>query len=474
LPLSVIRPEVQNKIIEEMSKHYVLSLDIPRAGSISMDDLDNVFEQELKKDQFTENKECIVSFVKNFNMYKLLKERERSVSVFSAESQTPPPELDVGQGENPQLFSPVEEQQLLSQKKPHAAPAATAKSTKHVMPPSSLKMEKEVAGKTSAPKLKSKPKPKPDPKPKPKPKPKPAKVPDKDEEARYKGTEAPDDAFEVTISRSFYNDYLSVNGDILETGDSSYPDAYVAEKDGGTSFSTTVIVNAAGAESIADYADSSPDVAGSASSSQKIRKALADSLPKPEPKPKPKPRLKKVDGPWTLGEPIRDVGGRSQVWLTSDEKFIVKKIRGKANYFVAEVRPNSENEIIFQRGGNTLFSSKKLTDVEAWIRSRYEDNPLPDAKPDTVEGAKKVQKLAPPRKLKASDLESPGDNTIRTVEWWQREKKRYETLTTTGAAEVAEARKNGETEFADALEANLKIAKSHIERIAKYLEGASK
>ena len=162
LPLSVIRPEVQNKIIEEMSKHYVSSLDISSASSIGMDDLDNVFERELKKDQFTENKEYIVSFVRNFNMYTLLKERERSVSVFSAESQTPPPELDVGQGENPpQLSPPVEEQQLLSQKKPPAAPTATAKSTKHVMPPSSLKMEKEVAGKTSAPKPKSKPKPKP-------------------------------------------------------------------------------------------------------------------------------------------------------------------------------------------------------------------------------------------------------------------------------------------------------------------------
>ena len=153
LPLSVIRPEVQNKIIEEMSKHYVLSLDIPSAGSISMDDLDNVFERELNKDQFTENKECIVSFVRNFNMYTLLKERERSVSVFSAESQTPPPELDVGQGENPELF-PVEEKQ---------PPLAMAKSTKHVMPPSSLKMEKEVAGKTSAPKPASKPAPKPKP-----------------------------------------------------------------------------------------------------------------------------------------------------------------------------------------------------------------------------------------------------------------------------------------------------------------------
>jgi hypothetical protein len=66
----------------------------------------------------------------------------------------------VGQGENPELLL-VEEQQLLSQKKPPAALTATAKSTKHVMPPSSLKMEKEVAEKTSAPKPKSKPKPKP-------------------------------------------------------------------------------------------------------------------------------------------------------------------------------------------------------------------------------------------------------------------------------------------------------------------------
>ena len=158
LPLSVIRPEVQNKIIEEMSKHYVSSLNIPSASSISMDDLDSVFEQELKKDQFTENKECIVSFVRNFNMYTLLKERERSVSVFSAESQTPPPELDVGQGENPE--------QLLSLEK---LPAATAKSTKHVMPPSSLKMEKEVAGKTLAPASALKPASKPASKPKPKP-----------------------------------------------------------------------------------------------------------------------------------------------------------------------------------------------------------------------------------------------------------------------------------------------------------------
>jgi len=165
LPLSVIRPEVQNKIIEEMSKHYVLSMDIPSAGSIGMDDLDNVFERELKKDQFTENKECIVSFVRNFNMYKLLKERERSVSVFSAESQTPPPELDlvVGQGENPELL-------LVEEKQP---PLAMAKSTKHVMPPSSLKMEKEVAGKTSASKPAPKPAPKPASKPASKPKPKP-------------------------------------------------------------------------------------------------------------------------------------------------------------------------------------------------------------------------------------------------------------------------------------------------------------
>jgi hypothetical protein len=92
-------------------------------------------------------------------MYKLLKERERSVSVFSAESQTPPPELDVvmGQGENPELL-------LVEEKQP---PLAMAKSTKHVMPPSSLKMEKEVAGKTSA----SKPAPKPASKPASKPKP---------------------------------------------------------------------------------------------------------------------------------------------------------------------------------------------------------------------------------------------------------------------------------------------------------------
>lgn len=107
-----------------MSKHYVSSSDMSsRTGmEIGMDDLDNVFERELKKDQFTQNKEYIVSFVKNFNLYTLLKERERAMSVFSTESQTPPLELDVGQnlglgespGENPQQF-PVEEQ-LFSQK----------------------------------------------------------------------------------------------------------------------------------------------------------------------------------------------------------------------------------------------------------------------------------------------------------------------------------------------------------------------
>jgi hypothetical protein len=156
LPLSAIRPQIQDKIIEEMSKHYVSSSDIlsGTGRGISMDDLDSVFDRELKKDEFTENKEYIVSFVRNFNIYTLLKERERAMSVFSTESQTPPPEFDVGQGqglglgesqgENPQLF-PVEEQ-LFSQKK-----LTAAKSKKHVMPLSSLRMEKEVAVKASAP-----------------------------------------------------------------------------------------------------------------------------------------------------------------------------------------------------------------------------------------------------------------------------------------------------------------------------------
>ncbi len=152
LPLSAIRPQVQDKILEEMSKHYVSSSDIlsGRGTGLIMDDLDNVFDRELKKDEFTENKEYIVSFVRNFNIYTLLKERERAMSVFSTESQTPPPEFDVSQGlgesqgENPQQF-PVEEQ-LFSQKK-----LPVVKSKKHVMPLSSLRMRKEVAVKESAP-----------------------------------------------------------------------------------------------------------------------------------------------------------------------------------------------------------------------------------------------------------------------------------------------------------------------------------
>ena len=161
LPLSAMRPEIQDKIIEEMSKHYVSSSDIlsGTGRGLNMDDLDDVFERELKKDEFTENKEYIVSFVRNFNIYKLLKERERDMSVFSIESQTPPPEFDVGQGqgqgqgigESPQLF-PVEEQ-LFSQKK-----LPVVKSKKHVMPLSSLRMEKEVTKKVKPPKAEVAPK----------------------------------------------------------------------------------------------------------------------------------------------------------------------------------------------------------------------------------------------------------------------------------------------------------------------------
>jgi hypothetical protein len=159
LPLSEIRPQVQDKILEEMSKHYVSSSDIlsGTGRGLSMDDLDNVFDRELKKDEFTENKEYIVSFVRNFNIYTLLKERERAMSVFSTESQTPPPEFDVGLGlgagvgENTQLF-PVEEQ-LFSQKK-----LPVVKSKKHVMPLSSLRMEKEVTKKVTPPKAKVAPK----------------------------------------------------------------------------------------------------------------------------------------------------------------------------------------------------------------------------------------------------------------------------------------------------------------------------
>jgi hypothetical protein len=153
LPLSAIRPQVQDKILEEMSKHYVSSGSRSERGTgmgtgLSMDDLDNVFERELKKDEFTESKEYIVSFVRNFNLYTLLREKERAMSVFSAESQTPPPEFDVGLGlgesppENPEQF-PIE-QQLLLQKKPQAL-----KSKKHVMPLSSIRVEKEVAVKAS-------------------------------------------------------------------------------------------------------------------------------------------------------------------------------------------------------------------------------------------------------------------------------------------------------------------------------------
>jgi hypothetical protein len=144
LPLSAIRPQIQDKIIEEMSKHYVSSSDILSGTGrvLNMDDLDNVFEREIKKDEFTGSKEYIVSFVRNFNLFAFLRERERTMSVFSTESQTPPPEFDVGQwlgesqGENPKLF-PVEEP-LFSQKK-----LPVAKSKKHVMPLSSIRMEKE-------------------------------------------------------------------------------------------------------------------------------------------------------------------------------------------------------------------------------------------------------------------------------------------------------------------------------------------
>jgi hypothetical protein len=146
LPLSAIRPQVQNKILEEMSKHYVLSTDISSRVGLSMDDLDNVFERELRKDELTDNKEYIISFVKNFNLYALLKERERAVSVFSAESQsqTPPHEslelelADVEDKVQPPLDQPASLALGLSKKK-----LPGSKSTKHVMPPSLLKMEKE-------------------------------------------------------------------------------------------------------------------------------------------------------------------------------------------------------------------------------------------------------------------------------------------------------------------------------------------
>ncbi len=144
LPLSVIRPQVQDRILEEMSKHYISSVDISSRTSINMDDLDNVFERELKKNELTENKEYIVSFVKNFNLYALLKERERAMSVFSTESQTPPLEFDVDLGKN--FEQPSLEEKLPSQKK-----LPTGKSKKHVMPLSSLRMEKEVAVKASTP-----------------------------------------------------------------------------------------------------------------------------------------------------------------------------------------------------------------------------------------------------------------------------------------------------------------------------------
>ena len=164
LPLSVIRPQVQNMIIEEMSKHYVSSTDASTRVGLAMDDLDNVFEQELKKDEFTENKEYIVSFVKNFNVYKELKERERALSVFSPElqsqSQTPP---DESQAENPQV-GPIEEPQILQKK------LTTTKSKKHVMPPSLQSMEKASAAAVPVPVpevKKSKPKSTPKPKPAP-------------------------------------------------------------------------------------------------------------------------------------------------------------------------------------------------------------------------------------------------------------------------------------------------------------------
>jgi hypothetical protein len=151
LPLSVIRPKVQNMILEEMSKHYVSSSSISSGKGLSMDDLDNVFERELRKDELTDNKEYIVSFVKNFNLYALLKERERSaMSVFSTEShsQTPPPEsLELEQGELeevPPPPPPLAQASLpalgLSKKK---LPTAGEKSTKHIMPLSSAREEKE-------------------------------------------------------------------------------------------------------------------------------------------------------------------------------------------------------------------------------------------------------------------------------------------------------------------------------------------
>ena len=188
LPLSVIRPQVQNMIIEEMSKHYVSSSDVSTRTGLSMDDLDNVFERELKKDEFTENKEYIVSFVKNFNVYKELKERERALSVFSPElqsqTQSPP---DESQAENPEVgVGPIEEPRQ-PQPQPQLEPEpqllqkklTTTKSKKHVMPPSLQSMEKAsaaaAAAAVAAPEVK-KSKPKSTPKPKPAPKPAPISI----------------------------------------------------------------------------------------------------------------------------------------------------------------------------------------------------------------------------------------------------------------------------------------------------------
>jgi len=173
LPLSVIRPQIQNMIIEEMSKHYVSSTDISNAREtgIIMDDLDDVFDRELKKDEFTENKEYIVSFVRNFNLYILMKERERAMSVTSLESKTSQvdsPEFELGQHEVPAQLSesshPLAEASQASslsalgvskQKLP------TAKSMKHVMPLSLANMEKknekeiQVSKKPTPPKVAS-------------------------------------------------------------------------------------------------------------------------------------------------------------------------------------------------------------------------------------------------------------------------------------------------------------------------------
>lgn len=113
----------------------------------------------------------------------------------------------------------------------------------------------------------------------------------------------------------------------------------------------------------------------------------------------------------------------------------------------------------------------KSEDSKFWSKAGYKTIGFitprdPESKPSSA----KPQTRKLPKKIDPATFKTPENSPTRSLSWWGRDRLRYQGIYNEGIREVREARRNGETEFADALGANLKLIRAQIKLIDAHIE----